>query len=61
LGGACGIYGGVHKYRVAIIRLAEMRQSGRNRDRLENKNPQEPEEIKIDFVEWTDLAQYKKK
>jgi len=60
MGEACGMYGGVHKYRVAIIRLEQSRPLGRTRDRWENKSPQKYKEIRSKFVNWTDLAQHTK-
>ena len=58
MGKSCGIYGGVRKYGVAIIRLAQRIPHGKTRDRWENKSPEETEEIRYKFVEWTDLAEH---
>jgi hypothetical protein len=46
---------------VAIILLAQRRPLGRIRDRWVIKSPQELEEIRSEFVEWTYLAQHTKK
>jgi hypothetical protein len=60
MGEACGMYGGVNKYRVDIIRLEQSRPLGRTRERSDKKSPQEHKEIRSKFVEWTDLAQHTK-
>ena len=53
MGEACGMYGGVHLYRVTVVRLEKRRPLGRPRDRWENKSHRNLKRLEVSL--WNGL------